>query len=84
MMNLMKVIAMLLLLPRGRRRKSTSYRKCPTQSRDEKYFEDPTITIFNILHHLHVINKEIGLTEIDDVLSLGDVLILTLPKVKVT
>ena len=50
----------------------------------KKYFEDPTITIFNILHHLHVINKEIGLTEIDDVLSLGDVLILTLPKVKVT
>ena len=80
MMNLMMVITMLL----GRRRKSTSYRKCPTQSRDEKYFEDPTITIFNILHHLHVINKEIGLTEIDDVLSLGDVLILTLPKVKVT
>ena len=80
MMNLMKVIAMLL----GRRRKSTSYRKCPTQSRDEKYFEDPTITIFNFLHHLLVINKEIGLTEIDDVLSLGDVLILTLPKVKVT
>ena len=80
MMNLMKVIAMLL----GRRRKSTSYRKCPTQSRDEKYFEDPTITIFNFLHHLHVINKEIGLTEIDDVLSLRDVLILTLPKVKVT
>ena len=80
MMNLMKVIAMLL----GRRRKSTSCRKYPTQSGDKKHFEDPTITIFNILHHLHVINKEIGLTEIDDVLSLGDVLILTLPKVKVT
>ena len=72
MMNLMMVIAMLL---GGRRRKSTI---------KSTYFEDPTIIIFNILHHLHVINKEIGLTEIDDVLSLGDVLILTLPKVKVT